>query len=343
MGINDGVQYAMKVLLQSKLNHNNDEANILREFSNYSFNEDESNIIRIMDSFIITKDNDNYYAIVYELCGINLQDYIKENNSMGLGMTQIQFIAKQLLEAVNGLHNKEKIHTNIALENILLKNNEYEIIRDTKEIPENVINNPYMQENLSEKNMKNFEYKKLKYLKIRLSGFSNCLDKYNLKNMNKNLLERKNLAPEVVIESDDIDTKIDIWAIACVLIELYLGNPLFRNIQSDEEHICLMDKAFGYFTNEIFERSKNKKFEDLFTYTYDQNNVLCNVINMDKFKDKTLINDALQKQLNINKIFLPSHKMFKQFILYLMRINKNSRPTAEEALRHEFFYYKFKD
>lgn len=48
------------------------------------------------------------------------------------------------------------------------------------------------------------------------------------------------------IESAEWDEKSDIWSVACILVELYSGEPLF-NARCDSEHEAMIEKVVGSF------------------------------------------------------------------------------------------------
>lgn len=119
--------YVMKIscVNEQHISYINKEIEIL-EYIKENVLFENLNCARIIDNFLFQKDNINYNAIIEDLYGLDLYQFnIKENIGMGLPMTQIQKIAKQLLNAVDFLHSKNIIHTDITTENIILTNSEY--------------------------------------------------------------------------------------------------------------------------------------------------------------------------------------------------------------------------
>jgi len=62
---------------------------------------------------------------------------------------------------------------------------------------------------------------------------------------------------EIHIESVEWDEKSDIWSVACILVELYSGEPLF-NARNDEEHKEMIEKVVGEFPRWMHKRSHKK-------------------------------------------------------------------------------------
>lgn len=55
---------------------------------------------------------------------------------------------------------------------------------------------------------------------------------------------RQYRAPEVILETGTWDTSSDIWSMACILSELYMGELLF-DTHEDFEHIAMIEKQCG--------------------------------------------------------------------------------------------------
>lgn len=62
------------------------------------------------------------------------------------------------------------------------------------------------------------------------------------------------------------NTNVDVFAVGCVISEVYLGHQLLpRDIQSDREHLAVIDKVFGPFP-EQYAREVEQKFAGTFTF-----------------------------------------------------------------------------
>ena len=87
--------------------------------------EDKSNMVRMLDYFVFRK----HICITFELLSINLYDYIKENNFVGLSLDLIRKYAVQILTSLKMLKEHSIIHCDLKPENILLKEPNSSVIK----------------------------------------------------------------------------------------------------------------------------------------------------------------------------------------------------------------------
>ena len=73
----------------------------------------KSHCIKIIEHFYFTKEDIEYYAIIFELLGLSLYDFLKSNSYRGYTMTQVQSFAKQIFESIEFLHSISVIHTDL--------------------------------------------------------------------------------------------------------------------------------------------------------------------------------------------------------------------------------------
>ena len=96
------------------------EATIIERL-NKSDPENRSHIVKLFDHFPLGKN----YCLVFEKLGKSLYDVIKMNKyrgtrHIGFRMSQVQAIAKQLLQSLDFMHTLGLTHTDLKPENILL-------------------------------------------------------------------------------------------------------------------------------------------------------------------------------------------------------------------------------
>ena len=287
----------------------------------------ESNCVRIYKDISLTKNNVKYCGLVFELLGLSLYEYIKMNAYMGFNIVQIQKIAYQLFKGINFLHKINIIHTDLKPENILFVNSDYEKIQ---KFPINVKN--CGDNNLFYCNIKNTD--------IKIIDFGSGIKIDKNKNSYGIINTRQYRAPEVILQCCPINEKTDIWSIGCILYELYTGELLFQT-HGNEEQLCFIQKACGHYPDWMIKETNYKNLYRLFNKCPEHNN--CYVINIEKCTKSEEIKSNLEYQDIVGEFAHPSHKLFNDFIKYLLNINPKKRPSAAEALKHDFFKYDFND
>ena len=75
-------------------------------------------LVKVYDSFIITEKESNYVCIVCELQGIEIFEFVKKYDYK-LPIYYVKKIIQNTLKGLEHLHNKNIIHTDLKLENIL--------------------------------------------------------------------------------------------------------------------------------------------------------------------------------------------------------------------------------
>ena len=242
---------------------------------------------------------------------------------MGFNIVQIQNIAYQLLQGLNFMHKMNIIHTDLKPENILFVNSDYE---KTFLFPKNV------------KNKNNNFYCNIKKTDIKIIDFGSAIKLDKNKNSYGIINTRQYRAPEVILQCCAINEKTDIWSIGCILYELYSGDLLFPT-HNNEEQLCLIQKACGHFPDWMVKRTPYKHLYKLFNKCSQHKNDF--ILNVEKCGKCEEIKESLEYQKIVGQFTEPSHKLFDDFIKRLLNINPKERPSAYEALKHDFFKFNF--
>ena len=320
--ITDYKFYAMKILLEKGeiLRWWKYEKGFIDKIKEKDIN-NNSHCIRIIEDINFEKDFVKYYGFVFDFLGLSLYEYIKLNNYMGFNIVQIQQIAKQLLEGVDFIHNNNIIHTDLKPENILFVNSDYD---KTFKFPKNIKNNK----------LNNLIYNNIKNTEIKIIDFGSAL--YEEKECFGIINTRQYRAPEVILQCCSINKKSDIWSIGCILYELYTGELLFPT-HDDEEHLCYIQKSCGHFPSWMIKDMEYNDLKKLFEkcYNHEYKIVTKKCHNSEKIKQNLIY------QEKIGEFAHPSHKLFDDFIKFILNIDPKKRPSASEALNHAFFNKDF--
>lgn len=237
-------------------------------------NENRNHCIHLRECF----DFRGHICIVTDLLKISLYDFMENNKFIPYPGSHIQAISKQLIRSVTYFHDLNLIHTDLKPENILLHEDSYQ----RKQLRSNTIVSSYM--NLHVSGDKRRPEKVPKFLKIlnnpliQIIDFGSAIfdDEYH----SSIVSTRHYRAPEIVL-GVGWSFPCDMWSVGCILVELVIGEPVFRT-HDNLEHLAMIEKIVGqridkdmvrfskqkenecglkYFTNE-YRRSGSNSDED---------------------------------------------------------------------------------
>ena len=284
-------KYATKIIELSKINNPkeirylNNEIYILKDINHH-------NIIKFIEKH---HDSINVY-IVTELCNggtliENLKRYKKENKT-AFPEEIVQYIMKQIIDAIKYLHNKKIVHRNINLQKIMLN---------------------YDDEN--DKIYNNIMKGKIKVVDF---GFSRYLKKGNLAKsilgipltMSPIILNKLNKQPNY--KDIGYDEKEEIWSLGCICYELLLGynpfesdnmNELLEKVNKGDYYVPItLSKEAVSFLNCMLQFDPNNRLsaDKLYNHKFLRKNVKeFNKIDINELKNIEIINNSKIK-INTN-------------------------------------------
>ena len=106
---------------------------------------------------------------------------------------------------------------------------------------------------------------------------------------------------------------------------------------NDEEHLNFIQKSCGNFPSWMVMNTNIRELYKLFKKCKDNKYKIVT----DKCKNRDKIKESLKYQSIIGRFTHPSHKLFDDFVKFILNIDPYKRPSASEALNHKFFKYDF--
>ena len=314
-------RYALKIIKNKKVYRNQSliELKIVTTLNkNFPLNNHyDSHIISVYDYFFYQE----HLCIIFELLNENLYQLLQHNHLQGISLNSINFIIKQLLEAVEQVHRMGIIHCDIKPENILLKIN--------------------IEKNKSD-------------ISVKLTDFgSACIKNNPIFSIVQSLFYR---APEVIL-GIPYTQAIDIWSIGLVAIELFLGGPLLPGY-SEYDQLLKIITIVGKIPDLMLMRN-GKRISNFFNYDKDKNSFILrepkegeifdekeNIYNTDfkipfnisKLDDLlTMKRDSKIKGVEMNNSQSSTELIsFIHFLKCMITILPEKRWTARQLLKHPF-------
>ena len=223
------------------------ELNILRSLNH-------PNIVHLED---LKVDNKYYYIVMEYINGGSLTDclknYQKRNNGKSFPEEIVQYLMRQIVDAVKYLHDKNIIHRDLKLDNIMVS-----------------FNNDYDKNNLIMLNST-----------IKIIDFGLAIELTQNNNVASSVLGTpRNMDPVILkefvkskkgynMEHISYDQKVDIWSLGTICYELYTGKAVFKgksmeDIASNAEngiyHVpASASREFLSFLNEMLQYDEKKR------------------------------------------------------------------------------------
>lgn len=231
----DGKQVALKVIknMEKYREAAKLEINVLDTIMEKDPN-GESLCVRMYDWF----DYHGHICISFDVLGLSVFDFLKDNNYAPYLMPQVRHISWQLCKAVKFLHENQLTHTDLKPENILFVSSESEVV------------------NIVKKNSRQKDFRRVKNASVRLIDFGSAT--FDHEHHSTIVSTRHYRAPEVILELG-WSQPCDVWSIGCIMFELYTGFTLFQT-HDNREHLAMMERILGGIPYRMAKKSKNGYF-----------------------------------------------------------------------------------
>ncbi|XP_015203838.2 SRSF protein kinase 3 isoform X1 [Lepisosteus oculatus] len=187
-------------------------------------------IVELLDDFRLVGKNGIHMCLVFELLGQNLHSWMMDYTSLGLPLSWVKSIIRQVLQGLDYLHTQCKIiHTDIKPENILLCIGE----QCTKQSEEGAVQDKLHEYKRMDRadvdhcdNLQ-FDPKSVtaEEIKVKIADLGSSCWVY--KHFSDEIQTRQYRSLEVLIGSD-YGPPADIWSTACMAFELVTGDSLFE-------------------------------------------------------------------------------------------------------------------
>ncbi|KAH7728278.1 Protein kinase [Aphelenchoides avenae] len=252
-------------------------------------------IIQLLDHF----DYHGHMCLVFELLGLSVFDFMKNNSYHPYPMDQARYIAYQLCYAVKFMHEHRLTHTDLKPENILFVNSKYDIVENKKRKQVRVVRDAT----------------------VRLIDLGSAT--FDHEHHSTIVSTRHYRAPEVILELGWAQP-CDVWSIGCIMFELYMGITLFQT-HDNREHLAMMERILGSIPYRMGKRSKTKYF---YHGRLDWN---------EKTSAGQYVREnckPLHRYMQSNEA---EHRELFDLVQRMLEYEPSQRITLAEALKHPYF------
>lgn len=167
-------------------------------------NVQNKNFTPVQSPIISNNDMKSYMCIFTSLHGPSLYKLLKYN-AVKFTLHQMKYLTRNILKSIRFLHNNNIVHTDLKPENILL----------TEPLPDKTI--------IDKSNFFNFFH-----LSIRLCDLNNVQVEDNKQLQYKGIISTCSYRSPEIIAHHSWSKPIDVWALGCIIYEVYTGQRLFN-------------------------------------------------------------------------------------------------------------------
>ena len=231
------------------------------------------NVVKLLE---VIREQNSDVSYIFEYCDCNLFQYIENHRKQKLFIseTKIRNIIYQIVCGVKYLHSNKIMHRDLKPENILM----------------NINNN---------------------IIKIADFGTAKEIPEFKSNSLTDYVCTRWYRAPECTLKSNNYNEKIDIWAIGCVMAELYTLKPLFPGIDEFDQ------------LNKILKIVGTPEYNE-----WPEGYALVQKLN---------IRLPNYNKSNLKQIVFNANEDAINFLEFIFQLNPEKRPSCEELLKHPYF------
>ncbi|XP_058448148.1 LOW QUALITY PROTEIN: uncharacterized protein LOC131428307 [Malaya genurostris] len=252
--------------------------------------------VKMLDWF----DYHGHMCIAFEMLGLSVFDFLRENNYEPYPMDHVRHMSYQLCYAVKFLHDHKLTHTDLKPENILFVDSEFTSTFNSR---------------------KNRDVRRVKCTDIRLIDFGSAT--FDHEHHSTIVSTRHYRAPEVILELG-WSQPCDVWSIGCIMFELYLGITLFQT-HDNREHLAMMERILGTIPYRMARKTRTKYFHHG-KLDWDE-----------KSSAGRYVRDHCKPLHRYVLAETPDHLQLFDIIRRMLEYDPANRITLGEALRHPFF------
>ncbi|XP_045136695.1 probable serine/threonine-protein kinase dyrk2 isoform X2 [Portunus trituberculatus] len=245
-------------------------------------------------------DYHGHVCIAFDMLGLSVFDFLKDNNYRPYSLDQVRHISYQLCYAVKFLHDNKLTHTDLKPENILFVDSDYTLTYDPK---------------------KKRDIRTVKRTEIQLIDFGSAT--FDHEHHSTIVSTRHYRAPEVILELG-WSQPCDVWSIGCIMFELYLGITLFQT-HDNREHLAMMERILGPIPYRMGRKTRTKYFY-LGKLEWDE-----------KSSAGRYVRENCKHLRSYQLSSSEDHRLLFDLISKMLEYEPSQRICLAEALRHPFF------
>ncbi|CAF0990092.1 unnamed protein product [Rotaria magnacalcarata] len=253
--------------------------------------------VSLLDSF----DYYGHMCIAFDMLGLSVFDFLKENNYIPYPIDQVRHISYQLCLAVKFLHDISLTHTDLKPENILFVDSDYNVVYNHR---------------------KRRDERIVRRTDIKVIDFGSAT--FDWEHHSTIVSTRHYRAPEVILELG-WSQPCDVWSVGCILFELYLGFTLFQT-HDNKEHLAMMERILGPIPYRMAKQSKKTKYFYHGRLDWDERSSAGRYVR-DNCK-------PLRRYMMSDEA---DHQQLFELIEKMLEYDPKRRITLIDALRHPFF------